>query len=136
MYWEELLEEYAKSRKNCAEEKEIKLTYKLLTQTIHSIKDYYPAEENMQELLITANDYNSSCCKRNRWTQKQSILELRLNSVEADLDNSVSSKLNNQREKIKKSEKILLVVDDEMSLDGIIMMLYEKENYWGQGDGN
>lgn len=113
VYWEDLLDEYAKSRKNCAAEKEIKLTYKLLSQTVHSIKDYYPAEENMQELLITANDFNSSCCKRNRWPQKQSILELTLNPVESDLDSSVSNKLNNRKEEIKKSKKILLIVDDD-----------------------
>ena len=29
-----------------------------------------------------------------------------------------------------------LDMDDEMSLDGIIMMLYDKEYYWGQSDGN
>lgn len=29
-----------------------------------------------------------------------------------------------------------LDMNDEMSLDGIIMMLYDNEYYWGQGDGN
>lgn len=85
----------------------------------------------MQELLITANDYNSSYCKRNRWPQKQSILELRLNSVEADLDNSVSSKLNNQKEEIKKAEKILLIMDDDRegkAIKNSIIKYFRKEH--------
>lgn len=113
IFWEDLLDEYAKSRKNCAAEKEVKLTYKLLSQEVSSIKDYYPAEDEIKEILITANDFNSSYCKQNRCPDKQAILELTFKGDEPDLDSSVADKINKRIDEITKAEKILLVLDDD-----------------------
>ena len=114
IFWEDLLDEYAKSRKNCAAEKETKLTYKLLSQTVRSIKDFYPAESQMNELLITANSFNLSCCLHNRIPDTQAVLELEMNPVEENLDSAVESRLNKHLEEIKKAGKILLVLDDDV----------------------
>lgn len=113
VFWEDLLDEYAKIRKNYAAEKETRLTYKLLSQAVRSIKDFYPAESQMNELLITANSFNLSCCLHNRFPDKQAVLELELNPVEENLDDAVENKLNKRIEEIKNAGKILLVLDDD-----------------------
>lgn len=113
VFWEDLLDEYGKSRKNCAAEKEIKLVYKMLNQRAPSIKDYYPAEIQLDEILITSNDFNTAYCEEYRDINTQALIELNMNSDEDNLDSSVETILNKRADEIKKAENVLLVLDDD-----------------------
>lgn len=85
----------------------------MLNQRAPSIKDYYPAEIQLDEILITSNDFNTAYCEEYRDINTQALIELNMNSDEDNLDSSVETILNKRADEIKKAENVLLVLDDD-----------------------
>ena len=122
-FWEDLLDKFTLSRKKSAVEKEVKQTSKMLAQSRVFFKSFYSANDDSKVLIITANKFNTFNTldaftkypndKTEIKRKKFPLLNLELNSVEPDLDATISAKLNEQKNELSKAEKILLMIDDD-----------------------